>query len=1133
MALWLAASWGCLLLLAAGLHFTPEALYFYALPLPFCLRAAILAFFEKNLPPRYGLHLLPAALAGAGFLVSPALFRFVLAACLTFEAFGILRQFAGLTAARGIELAAGGGRKIRWLRSFLLLTLLLVLEVLLHMFLPGAIPASILAGTLLLASSLCGWHFTADAAWEPLTTDTKYSSSSLEPPEKYRILTALEQQLVEKRYALDTAASLAGLAKKVQATPHQLSQVINETKGMSFFELIAWHRVQEAKKLLRNAEHRHLKIEEIGEQVGYLSKSSFNTVFKKYTGRTPSEFRDRDVRDHDFERRRDQNIRRHGAAGSTFGSLQTASVMISNFIKIYFRNQAKKKAFSFINIAGLVTGLASAILIWLYIQDELSYDRFHSRAEDIYRIAVMSSNPQTRTPHPMAQAMVREFPEVEAAVSLSPLYGPGLSKQSIYIRNPEKDVMFREPDGFAVDTTFFQVFDFKLVVGDAKDALKQTGGLILSQSLAAKYFGEENPLGKLLEIDTEGHTVVVTGILQDVPANSHFHPNFIISYVTMKALSPGNPWFEWQDFGHFNYVKLRPGANIAALENGLPAWMHREGHLSDENFAGFRSGEWRFALQPITSIHLHSHIRWELEANGNITYVYILAAAILFILIIATINFVNLSTARALERAKEAGIRRTLGASGQHISLQFLAENVFTCMLALVLAYGVVLAVFSSYLGLTGKSLPAAVLFQPSTLLPAAGLSLLIGAISGLFPALAVSSLKPGEILKGKFANSTKSSWLRKALVVVQFTVSAILIFGSVILVAQVKYMEEMPLGYDDEQVLVVDVKSDYVEDRLMALQTEIQKVPGVREIGIVSNIPGTQFNQHPIYPVGDPDRVVDASEIRVHYAADKPLDLKLHAGRWFNASNSLDSMGRSYILNQTAVKALGLTDPVGSRIVWDGHDHLEEGIVVGVVEDFHFQSLHVPIQPLLIQAHHEDFNYLLVKLEGSNPKAAMERIGEIYLSFEDRFGYDAFFLDQKNQQLYEAEKRALTIFNFFAGIALLLSAMGLLGLAYLVIVQRTKEIGIRKILGASTAGILWRENQAFLRLIAVALMLGLPVGQLIMNEWLAGFAYRVSPGAGPYLITLVISVAAAVGSVTIAILKTVLVNPARALRYE
>lgn len=1129
---WLIVDWVWLLALGFSFRYLPEAGLWLVLAAPLVFHFLIYAFFDVALPKIKVPAFLPFLVTGSLYQLFPRWGFYLAILVITIIWWQLISDYLRLVKVRGVANAGNPGNKFKWLRSFLIFNGLLSFIVLFSQSELDSIPEfffwTLFAGNAL----VCGWFFSTENAWEPLRAPHKYSSSSLDPQEKFRILSALDHQLNKENYLLQSNASLSGLAKKVHTTPHQLSQVINESRGSTFFDLLALYRVRAARRLMRDPRNSGLRIEELGEKVGYLSKSSFNTVFKKHTGKTPSEYRE-SVRHDALGRPNEAHSLMDSAGTGTFEPVQNLHIMFHNFFKIYFRTMARNKAFALVNILGLTAGLASTLMISLYLHNELSYDRFHQRAGDIYRVAFLNDNPQTRTPHPMAQAMVSEFPEVEAAVSLTPLYGPGLSKQSIYVRNPERDVMFREPDGFAADSTFFQVFDFRLIVGNEQDALRHPGGLILSQTLAKKYFGEENPLGKRLELGSESWPLVVTGVMEDVPANSHFHPNFVVSYVTLKHGNPNDPWMTWQDYGHFNYVKLSPGTDVRALEEKLPVWLRQLGQVDDHWYEAFLNGEWRFGLQPLTDIHLKSHVRWELEANGHMIYIYILFASILFILTIACINFINLSTARAFERAREVGVRRALGAGKGQITRQFLLEALLTCLIALILSYAISVLFLQDFNALTGKTFHVSDLFSGNLLLLLFGLTIALGLISGLLPALAASGIKAGEILKGKFGSRLKSAGVRKALVVVQFTVSAILIFGSIVLVVQIRFMEDQPLGYTDDQVLAIHLQSEKVVQSLGALKSEISLVRGIGAAGAVSNLPGMQFNQNGIFTPETPDRYVDVSELHMDFDGHRPLDLKLVAGRWFDRKNQLDSAGKSFIINETAVKALGLKDPIGQKIIYDDDPDPKDGYVIGVVKDFHYQSLHVPIQPLLIDVDLRALNYLLVKMQDADPERAIAALEQSYASFDNRYAFEAFFLDLQNRQLYEAEKRMLGIFNLFALIGLALAALGLLGLAYLMIIQRTREIGIRKTLGATIPGLIWKENLAFLRLILAGLVVGLPVSYLIMTEWLAGFAYRVTIGAGPYLITSVIVVLMAILSVTVATLRTVLTNPTEALRYE
>lgn len=1033
---------------------------------------------------------------------------------------------------KGISRDSNVGIKVNTMNVYLLLNLFLVALAFTGYFnfFEGTLPLTLVY----LALGLSGIWMNTGPAKSSFTIrgEGKYAKSALDPKEKYRILTEVDRIFSQGSFHKDPNASLPALAKAVKSNTHQVSQVINESKGMTFFELLAYHRVQEGKKLLRNSEYKNFKIEGIAEQVGYLSKSAFNTSFKKFTGKTPSEFRDSDVRDHKVERRKRREIDSSIEEEGTFGYIKNSMVMFSNFFKIYFRTLWRNKAFSFINIFGLVVGLTSSLLIYVYLQHELSYDSFHDQAEDIYRVSYFSDNPQTRTPHPMAQAMVRDFPQVVAATSLSPMYGPGLTLQSIYIRNPETNVMFAEPDGFNADSTFFDVFDFKLIKGNEREALREVGGLVITESLAKKYFGEEDPMGKRLEAPSYNVTLVVTGVMEDPPTNSHFHPRFINSYVTLKSANPDDPWFGWGDAGHFNYIKLQPGTDPLMIENAIPDWLAKYNILDEQTLQLFRDRIVYLGLQRITDIHLTSHIKWELEANSNMMYIYILGAAIAFLLVIASINFVNLSTARAFERAKEVGIRKTLGANAGGVSVQFVSEAIATSVISTFIAFGFAGVLFQRFVALTGQKISIAALFGLDVMAGALTLALLIGIFTGIYPALAIRRIKPSEILKGKFINQSGGSTLRKGLVVVQFIVSAMMIFGSAIILKQVKFMENKALGFDEDQLIVLKLHSGEQRTRIQAIKNELGSIAGVRGVAAVSNVPGGQFNQNAIFVREDPTNAVSCSELRVDFEALQLLGVDLVEGRWFDRSMSVDSSGASYIVNQAALKQLNLDDPFGTTIVWDEEWGEREGRIIGVIDDFHYKSLHESIKPMVINVLPR-LNYVMIKVDGQRLKETLAQIEEVHAEFDPVFEFTYSFLDEEIGELYRAERQAFDVFNLFTVIALILASMGLLGLSYLVITQRTREIGIRKVMGARILDILWMENKSFLKATLLAVVIGIPLAWWIMKGWISGFAYQAPIGLLPFLFTVVIVLAVSIGSVTFAVLRTVLRNPSNALRYE
>ncbi len=1036
---------------------------------------------------------------------------------------------------KGIAFQGNEGSKIRWVRSFIFVNLLLLLNIYFHFvnFSPDFLP--IVAGTYVAIGVLGMIRYAPSSdSFQFLTSETKYAKSTLEPAEKYRILRAIDNQLSEHGFHLNPEASLKGLAAAVKSTTHAVSQVINEEKGGSFFELLAYHRIQDAKKLIRKPEYQHYKIEQIAEEVGYLSKSAFNTSFKKITGLTPSEFREGGVREDKVERSTYREIGENIAYRDTFGYLKISNAMLSNFFKLYFRNLKKNRVFTLLNLTGLVTGFTSCVLIFLYLSNELSYDKFHQQSEDIYRIYLQATNPQTRTPHPMAQALVRDFPEVQSAVSLTPLYGPGLTLQSIYVRNPENNRMFLEPDVFAADSTFFDVFDFRLIKGDPRTALKEVGSVVITESVAKKYFGEEDPIGKELEDVANDSRGVVTAVMQDVPRASHFHPRIIIPYTSLKSGNPNNPWFSWNDPGHFNYVRLRPGADPKHLESLIPEWINRvSSGVNPQMLEYLANGIISFNLQSIESIHLHSHLKWELEANSSSTYVYILMGAILFIIIILSINYINLSTARTYERGREVGIRKVLGVTKLALSTQFILESLLTCAIALILAFSISWLVIDQFNVMTGKQFIPQDLLNPVLIISGISMMLFIGLVSGAVPALTLNKVKPVEVLKGKLLNQKGGNWKRLILVGVQFAVSTVMIFSSIIILKQVNFIESKSMGFDEEALVVLKLQRDDLRPVSETIKTELLKDPTILSVGGVSNLPGGQFNQNDLFLEDDPATRVPASELWVDFDGLTTLGISLYDGRFFDSSYQLDSVGRNYIINQTAVSGLGLENPIGSKIIWGSEAGPIEGTIVGVLEDFNYKSLHEPVRPLLVMVGLSSFNNLILRINTSDIPRTVEHIADTYKQFDPVFVADISFMDDRLNQLYTAERNAFSVFNLFSSIALVLAAMGLLGLAYLIITQRTKEIGIRKVLGAHILQILWMENRAFLKVITASVIVGLPLSVVIMNQWLSEFAYRTTFGTIPFITTILILILVAVSSVTFAVLRTVLKNPSEALRYE
>ena len=800
--------------------------------------------------------------------------------------------------------------------------------------------------------------------------------------------------------------------------------------------------------------------------------------------------------------------------------------MIRHYLTTAFRNLVRNKFYSVITIASLAIGIASVFFIVQYLKLELSYDRFHSDANNIYRIAWMNDNPQTRTPHPMAQAMVQDFPEVESGVSLSPLWGPGLTRQIFSVRNPEKDVRYDESNVIAADSTFFKVFSFSVIKGDPNTVLKNPGGIMLSESTAMKYFGTTDVVGKQLEVNKENNLVQIIGVFKDVPQTSHFHFDILVPLIRLKLEDKDNPYYTWADFGHFNYVRLKPGTDAKLLESKLLAWSRKYIEFSDEDFRSFKENNYGFRLQPVTSIHLQSHLRWELEANGNIAYVYLMAAAALLIMIVGAVNFLNLNMAQTTERMKEIGVRKSLGAFRQQLTFQFMVESILVTGISLLFAIFLIEIFIPVLQALNGRTFK---IEQENflLLLPALGLIIAIGA--GIYPSLILSAAKPALILKNNLGQ-TQGVSLRKAFIVFQFIASMALISSSAIITQQVKFIQHKDLGFKPEEVIVLPIKDRSMNKRIEELRTEMLKVPGVLAVSAASNIPGKAYNQNSIYAVQDPEEKRDASESMVDADFLKVMNITLAEGRGFLKSIA-DS--NAFILNETAVSQLGLKNAAGKEIVWvrDGGPPVR-GPIVGVVKDFHFQSLHEPLRPLLMRMENR-FNFAVIKIQSSSFENTISNIEKAWRQFDHRFDFEFSFLDSQLDQLYHEEQNMVTVLNIFSLLGVGIASIGLLGIAALAFRQRTKEVSIRKVLGATLPNLIVLLVKDFTRLVLIAIVLSVPLVWLLMYGWLQNFSYRISINPVVFVITGISLVLVCWLTLSFLTLKTARVNPAETLKSE
>lgn len=804
--------------------------------------------------------------------------------------------------------------------------------------------------------------------------------------------------------------------------------------------------------------------------------------------------------------------------------------MLRNYLKIAYRTLLSNKVYAIINVVGLALGIASVFLIGVYITHELGYDKYYDQHENLYRITWQNGNPQTRTPHPMAQAMVNDFPEVESAVSLSPLWASGLTRRTFSFHNLEKDIRFDEPNLLAVDTTFFDVFRFPVVKGNAKEALRNINGLLISESMAKKYFGDEDPIGKQLGVNDESGLLEVMAVFKDVPEQSHFHFDFLISYVREKSFNPEDAYYTWADFGHFNYVRLKPGSDPKELEAKLLPWLRKYIDISDGDYRNAVAQDAGFRVQPVTDIHLTSKLRWELESNGNLTYVYIMAAAALLTLIIACINFMNLMTAKSTERAKEIGIRKTLGALRTQLSIQFLGEALLISLLAIAIAMFMVEAILPFYNLLTGQHYQ----FNYLEIIPLLiGLALIISIGSGIYPSLVLSAIKPHAILKGKYTASAKGSGLRNALIVFQFAISMVLISGAIIIYNQLNYIQSKNLGFDKEQVMVIPLKDRAVNRRIQELKTELLRIDGIESVSASSNLPGGQYNSNTISLTKTPDQQIAASEAFVDYDFLKTMNIELVEGRFFLASNSRDTVAK-FVINETAAKQLTNTSAVGQEINWYFYESDEpiRGEVIGVMKDFNYQSFHQPVRPLLFTVY-PVYNHVVIKLKGGDFENKLAHIKTTFAKFDHLFQFEFSFLDDQLNHQYETEQQTGIIFSAFAFIAIVIACFGLFGMAMITFSQRTKEVSVRKVLGASVAGLIVLLLKDFTKLIVAAVLIATPFAWWLMDNWLDNFTFQVGIQPVVFVVSGLTLIVISWVTLSYFTVKTSKLNPAETLKNE
>ncbi|UCF65263.1 MAG: ABC transporter permease [bacterium] len=800
--------------------------------------------------------------------------------------------------------------------------------------------------------------------------------------------------------------------------------------------------------------------------------------------------------------------------------------MFKNYIRVILRHFRRQKSYAFINISGFALGMAACILILLYVLHELNYDRFHRNSDRIYRLGVEGTMNGNYMKYPLSTlgsgpTMHKDFPEVKNFVRVYPI-----SRRSVkYLQNQ----YFESALAYA-DKSFFQVFSFNLIQGDAASALEKDFSVVLSEDMAKKYFGNENPLGKTLRFQNE-HDYIVTGVMENMPSQSHLKLDFLCSISSFYAIR-NYEVSEWDNFNYYTYLLLDEKADPSNLTAKFPDFIEQYlGH-----FKRLLGEDFGFFIMPLTDIHLRSQLSYDMPSNSDITYIYVFSSIALFILLIACINFMNLATARASKRAKEVGLRKVLGADKKTLLAQFLTESILYCALSVLIALLLVFFARPYFNNLTGIHLSLQFI-NIMYLIPALlGFTLFTGLVAGSYPALLLSSFQPVKILKGiRNIRSGKSNF-RTVLVVGQFIISLSLMIGTSVMLNQLHYMKSKKLGFVQEQVVIIPIQNENIRNKLESIKHELSSHNSILQVSAASDVPG----HNPDYSVFVPEGyTLEQTQLlhRINCDADfvPTMKMEIVRGRNFSLEFGTDHQDAT-IINETAAHTYGWTDPIGKKIGYFTDvkkGELAYRTVIGVVKDFHVASLHHQILPLLLTNSTDYFEDVVVRIQPEDISATLEFLQKKWQEYDPGRPFDYYFLDQRFNDLYQADERLNTIIRYFTFFAILVACLGLYGMASFMGEQRFKEIGIRKTLGASVSSILLLLSKEITRLILLAMVITIPISYYVMQRWLEGFAYRID--LNPMIFILAAVAVLLIGYVTIAYqsIRASLINPVDAIRTE
>lgn len=818
--------------------------------------------------------------------------------------------------------------------------------------------------------------------------------------------------------------------------------------------------------------------------------------------------------------------------------------MLKNYLKIAFRSLAKRKSYSIINVLGLATGMAVCLLIVLFINDELSFDNFHEQGKDIYRMVVKRQYPGRTTsyaiiPQSYAYAVQQELPEVREAVRVFDLLGGGVFQLKY------GDKTFEEKRMLVADSNFFRVFSTQLLAGNKETALSQANSVVLNETTARKYFGSvKQSVGKLLLPEgIDAKPLLVTGVVADWPENSHLNFDLLLTTVGNPATYDIN----YTAFAAYTYLLLNKNVSPQVVEAKFPQVIEKyaSGDIEKtfaQTYSQFQANGngYTYYLQPLQKIHLQSNLENEYRPNGSIRAVYVFAVVAVFILFIACINFINLSTARSTERAREVGIRKTFGSEKKSLIGQFLVESTVLSLVSMCIALLLVFALLPFFNQVSDKHLQLPVFFTPANSAMLLLLTIITGLLAGLYPALILSSFKPIQVLKGKFKSTGYGLALRNGLVVFQFAISVVLIVCTIIVHSQMNFMTSGgELGFQKDNTIIIE-RADLLNDKTKTFKTALLQVPGVAGATSASAFPGQENYFGTSWTAPGNQEPMTGRGIITDEQYQSALGLQLKEGRFF--SNNFPGDSLAVVLNEKAVAELGLQKPLGSRLT--SRDNFALGkngepltyTVIGVLKDYHYQSLRTNITPLVFASaarFNDQTPFLAVRIEAGHFKTAIAALEQTWTTFIKDRPFHYSFLDKTVEAQYHAEQTMQKIFSFFASLAVFIACMGLLGLAAYTTQQRTREIGIRKVLGASAGAITKMLCIGFMRLVIIASLIAFPLAWLVMHRWLQDFAYRVSIGWQAFAAAGILAIIVALATIGFQALKAAVANPVKSLRAE